>query len=145
MGDHEITMRDSFSSMLESTQLTDCLLVCHTHLKDGPSGTAGDANASTNGLTNGHSSPTPASRSTPVANKSDQILRTHRVILSASSEYFRSIFSTVPNTLTNGVVAVIITNVDFEDLEAIIDFIYKGQVSDNQTVICFDTNSYSVR
>src|SRR5947208_849545 len=91
MGDHEITMGDSFSSMLESTQLTDCLLVCHTHLKDSPIGTAGDANASTNGLTNGHSSPspTPASRSTPVANKSDQILRTHRVILSASSEYFR--------------------------------------------------------
>ena len=131
MGDHEITMRDSFASMLDTTQLTDCLLVCHTHLREGLTDSPGGRTA----LTNGHTSPVPSvSRRTSVANsaKSDQILRTHRVILSASSDYFRSVFSSVPNTLNSGVVAVIITNVDFDDLHAIIDFIYKGQVFKNQ-------------
>ena len=136
MGDHEITMTDSFASMLDTTQLTDCLLVCHTHLKegvtDGPNGTP---------LTNGHTSPLPpVTRRTSMASaaKTEQILRTHRVILSASSDYFRSVFSSVPNTLNNGVVAVIITNVDFDDLQAIIDFIYRGQVcKQNQDLFQF--------
>lgn len=115
MGDHEITLRDSFASMLDSSQLTDCLLVATTHLK----GTDGQS------LTNGHTSPVPTLSK---GARSEQILATHRVILSASSDYFRSIFATVPNTHNNGVVAVVVPNVDFEDLSAIIDFIYKGQV-----------------
>ena len=126
MGDHEITLRDSFASMLDSSQLTDCLLVAPSHLKD----------ADGQPLTNGHSSPTPAQNR---SNRSEQILRTHRVILSASSDYFRSIFAAVPNTLNNGVVAVVVPNVDFEDMAAIVDFIYKGQV-DPYLKLGFKTN-----
>ncbi|XP_054165342.1 longitudinals lacking protein, isoforms N/O/W/X/Y-like [Oppia nitens] len=143
MGDHEITMRDSFASMLDTTQLTDCLLVCH------PKGSANDEtvdtdndstyhNSNGNGgrLTNGH---TKSSNGTAAAvggfdESINEGVATHRVILSASSDYFRAIFAKVPNN-TLGVVAVVLSDVDYEDMLSIVDFVYKGQVSVSQSRI----------
>ncbi|CAG2109062.1 unnamed protein product [Medioppia subpectinata] len=161
MGDHEVTMRDSFASMLDTTQLTDCLLVCHSPLnkddnagdsadcllvchsplnKDDNAGDSAGADSASHGLTNGHHrdhSPSPALSLTDPKNGvgvSGHTLHTHRVILSASSDYFRAIFSTL-TAQPLGVVAVVVTNVDFDDLKSIVDFIYKGQVSVGQSRI----------
>ncbi|CAG2162689.1 unnamed protein product [Oppiella nova] len=144
MGDHEITMRDSFASMLDTTQLTDCLLVCHSH-KDVDTDSDHDNSPDTNNghnsarLTNGHASngrtgSPRVSLAAPADKVPERSLATHRVILSASSDYFRSLFSSV-TAQPLGVVAVVVTNVDYDDLKSIVDFIYKGQVSVGQSRI----------
>jgi hypothetical protein len=142
MGDHEITMRDSFSSMFDSKQLTDCILVCpQTHNQSIDGNESHDNNSTNNQLINGHNnnisktiSRAQTSRNESISDQNSRIVRTHRVILSASSDFFRSVFAAV-NNLNAGVVAVIVSNVDFEDLDSIVEFIYKGQVSVGETRI----------
>jgi hypothetical protein len=52
-------------------------------------------------------------------------LQAHQAILSACSPYFESIF--IENTHPHPIMYM--GNVDFEDLKAIIEYIYKGEVN----------------
>lgn len=125
MGDHEITMRDSFSCMYAERQLTDCILVC-PNLNNDPH----DQND--NQLTNGHSAKKTRAQSSNSSKA--RVIKAHRVILSASSDYLRAIFESI-NQLNNNMVVIIINHVDFDDLDSIVDFVYKGQVSVSHTRI----------
>ena len=55
-----------------------------------------------------------------------QQVKAHRVILAASSAYFKEIFSA---TLPNQYPIVFVKSITIEDLNAILEFMYKGEVT----------------
>ncbi|CAB0021023.1 unnamed protein product [Nesidiocoris tenuis] len=58
-------------------------------------------------------------------------LRAHKMLLSACSTYFREIF--LDNPCQHPV--IIFRNVKFEDLEALVSFMYKGEVNVEQDAL----------
>ncbi|XP_059090073.1 longitudinals lacking protein, isoforms A/B/D/L-like isoform X2 [Tigriopus californicus] len=56
-----------------------------------------------------------------------QFLRAHRVILSACSPYFRSLFRS--SFLLDKAPVIVLKDVDFDNLKSLVEFMYKGEVN----------------
>ena len=56
-----------------------------------------------------------------------QLIRAHKVILCASCDYFKAAFVSLSNSSCQNT-AIIINDMSFSDLKAIIDFIYTGEI-----------------
>ena len=63
-------------------------------------------------------------------------LRAHKVVLSASSSYFENIFTEFDEK--NQV--VILKDTSYDDIAAIVEFMYKGEISVAQVRKIFDSN-----
>lgn len=61
------------------------------------------------------------------------ILRAHRLVLSTYSSYFMNLFSTFTNPYQYPV--IFIKDMPFRDLKAIIEFIYRGEVTVPRSII----------
>jgi len=56
-----------------------------------------------------------------------QFLRAHRIVLSACSPYFRAIFRS--SYMNNKEPLIVLKDVDFENLKALVEYMYKGEAN----------------
>ena len=87
MGDHEITMRESFAMMYQAEQLFDCALVCH-QMFNNKQENKDESNANKNKRFKKDDSH--KSHSSKI-----NIVKAHKVVLASSSDYFQNLFSSI--------------------------------------------------
>ena len=87
MGDHEVTMRDSFAMMYQAEQLFDCALVCHQMFNDKQEN-KDESNVNKNKRFKKDDSH--KSHSSKI-----NIVKAHKVVLASSSDYFQNLFSSI--------------------------------------------------
>ena len=87
MGDHEVTMRESFAMMYQAEQLFDCALVCHQMFNDKQEN-KDESNFDKNKRFKRDDSH--KSHSSKI-----NIVKAHKVVLASSSDYFQNLFSSI--------------------------------------------------